>query len=280
MYFNDTLINGDLPVPKFFTQDAKSPFITIYTLDKDTVGWYKIEVTSTLDVVNKLGDLDPTNDPDNAFLNTWLKDSTGKKIYGKENPPPGLVYQHSFNVTLAVYNVNATSITDENTRPYLLPKPTTTHKIIAGKAWEYYVGQAFDFENDKVSVSVEMRNAKEFLSFSEQTMKFSIEEGTTNSQTQPVFDIKLTLTDNNALGPLSRIYDFTLVIVKDWKDPIEVALQDARLNEVVRDYEARVYDLTKTSVDDLINSSVDAPIIVNKYTPKLSTGAANTTVPD
>lgn len=116
-------------------------------MDEDDVGWYNIEITSTLDVVNNLGDLDPTNDPDNDFVNTWLTDPiTGNKIYGKENPPPGLIYQHSFNVTVAVYNVNETSITEENTRPYLLPKPTTTHKLIAGHEWSYYVGDVFDFE--------------------------------------------------------------------------------------------------------------------------------------
>lgn len=34
-----------------------------------------------------------------------------------------------------------------------------------------------------------------------------------------------------------------------------------------------MYDLTTTSVDTLINSSVDSNIVVNKYRPKLSTAA-------
>lgn len=108
-----------------------------------------------------------------------------------------------------------------------------------------------------MEVSVDLRNAEGIVSFDADTMEFSVEEDTTDLQTQPVFDIKLTLTDDNELGPLSRSYDFTLVIVKDWQDPIEVAIRDAKLNEVVVEFDTRVYDLTNRTVDSLINSQID-----------------------
>jgi len=40
------------------------------------LGWYVVEVTATLNVLNLLGDLNTANDPDHtpAFLNTWLND--------------------------------------------------------------------------------------------------------------------------------------------------------------------------------------------------------------
>ena len=77
-----------------------------------------IEVTATLDVLDNLGDLDPTNniklgikDADNVFLNTALYDDFGNKIYGKENPPSDFIYKTSFNITLGIIQVNETSIT-------------------------------------------------------------------------------------------------------------------------------------------------------------------------
>jgi len=77
-----------------------------------------IEVTATLDVLDNLGDLDPTNniklgikDADNVFLNTALYDDFGNKIYGKEYPPSDFIYKTSFNITLGIIQVNETSIT-------------------------------------------------------------------------------------------------------------------------------------------------------------------------
>ena len=105
----------------------------MYTDSLEDLGWYVVEVTATLDVFNYLGDLDPTNDPDNHFTNSWLYDPiTGQKIYAKSNPPPDFIYDHSYNITVAILEVNETSIRKENTAPYLLPKPQTIHKIIAG----------------------------------------------------------------------------------------------------------------------------------------------------
>jgi len=105
----------------------------VYTDSLEDLGWYVVEVTATLDVFNYLGDFDPTNDPDNHFTNSWLNDPiTGQKIYAKSNPPPEFIYDHSYNITVAILEVNETSIRKENTAPYLLPKPQSTHKIIAG----------------------------------------------------------------------------------------------------------------------------------------------------
>jgi len=99
--------------------------MTIYTNKTEDAGWYVVEVTATLYVFNLLGDTDTNNDPDHtpAFLNTWLKDAGGTKIYGTNNIPANFLYKHSFNVTIGVIEVNTTSITEDNTAPFLMPKP-------------------------------------------------------------------------------------------------------------------------------------------------------------
>lgn len=123
----------DSKTPAFINHDSKSPYLAVYTDSLDDLGWYLVQVTATLDVYNYLGDLDPSNDPDNHFTNSWLNDPiTGQKIYAKSNPPADFIYEHTYNITVAILEVNETSIRKENTAPYLLPKPVTTHKIIAG----------------------------------------------------------------------------------------------------------------------------------------------------
>lgn len=148
----------DQTPPTFINQDARSGFMSVYTNSLDDLGWYVLEITATLDVLDLLGDMDELNnlpadsypdDPDNIFLNTWLRDTgvtipTGysdpatvhPKLYGKENPPEDLIYMSKFNITLGIIQVNETSITDNNTAPYLLPKPTREHRVIVGLAWE------------------------------------------------------------------------------------------------------------------------------------------------
>ena len=108
--------------------------MSVYTNDLDDLGWYVLEITATLDVIDLLGDMDELNnlprenfpdDPDNIFLNTYLKDtgstiSTGlsdpttvhPKLYGKESPPDDFIYETKFNITLGVIEVNFTSVTD------------------------------------------------------------------------------------------------------------------------------------------------------------------------
>ena len=57
--------------------------MTVYTNDLNDLGWYVLEITATLDVLDLLGDMDELNnlpredypdDPDNIFLNTDLYD--------------------------------------------------------------------------------------------------------------------------------------------------------------------------------------------------------------
>ena len=108
--------------------------MSVYTNDLDDLGWYVLEITATLDVIDLLGDMDELNnlprenfpdDPDNIFLNTYLKDTgstitTGlsdpatvhPKLYGKESPPDDFIYETKFNITLGVIEVNFTSVTD------------------------------------------------------------------------------------------------------------------------------------------------------------------------
>lgn len=93
-------------------------------------------------------------------------------------------------------------------------------------------------------------------------------EGVTNQETQPIFDVRLTLADDNKFDPLFRTYDFTLVMVKDYKDPIFAIIEEARKQEVILNYERRVYDLTQTSIDAVteVKSSTKDDIIVPQYT--------------
>lgn len=110
-----------------------------------------------------------------------------------------------------------------------------------------------------------LKNAAQFFSFDAQTMTLSVPAGVTNQETQPIFDMKLTLTDDHPFDPLSKSYDFTIVMVKDYKDPIYAALQEARKKEVLYTYAERVYDLTQTSVDE-VTQSASSDIYVPKYT--------------
>ena len=155
----------------------------------DDLGWYVIEVTATLDVINNLGDFDETNDPDNVFANSFLYDAYGNKIYAAERPPPDFIYASSFNITLGVIEVNETSITDRNIAPYLVPPPDDTIRIIAGHDWEYQLGRVVDWEGDDATVSVEFRNAERLIDFDYDTLTMRIPGTLTDEQTQPIFDI-------------------------------------------------------------------------------------------
>lgn len=88
--------------------------MSVYTNSLDDLGWYVLEITATLDVIDLLGDMDELNnlpreshpdDPDNIFLNSALQDldvtiPTGlsnpsrvhPKLYGKESPPDDFIY--------------------------------------------------------------------------------------------------------------------------------------------------------------------------------------------
>ena len=66
---------------------------------------------------------------------------------------------------------------------------------------------------------------------------------------------------------MTRTYDLRIAIVKDWRDPVKLQIEDAKKTEVIENYDSLVYDLTQTSVDSLISG---AQIEVEKYRPKLS----------
>lgn len=85
----------------------------------------------------------------------------------------------------------------------MLPPPTTELRLIAGEAWQYDFGRIFDFEGDNVSVSIDLGNAESFIFFEEEFMRISVGAGETDKQTQPVFDVTLTLTDDHYFDPLS-----------------------------------------------------------------------------
>ena len=79
MLFKDDVYqwgNQTALVPSFIVQDPNSPLMTVYTNKTDDLGWYVVEVTASLTVIDLLGDLVSSNDPDHtpSFLNTWLND--------------------------------------------------------------------------------------------------------------------------------------------------------------------------------------------------------------
>ena len=271
------VVQSNQTPPTFINQDERSGYMTVYTNDLNDLGWYVLEITATLDVLDLLGDMDELNnlpredypdDPDNIFLNTDLYDQgttilTGMadpvtvhpKLYGKESPPDNFIYEAKFNITLGIIQVNETSITENNTAPYLLPKPKKEHKIIVGQAWKLQMGIPFDWEGDNVSVRMDLRNAADFFTFDPDSLTLSLPAGVTNQQTQPVFDVRLTLSDDNEFDPLSKTYDFTLVMVKDYRDPIVEIIEQARKEEVFYDFgNNRVYDLSQTSIDQVTST--------------------------
>ena len=44
-------------MPSFIVQDPNSPLMTVYTNKTDDLGWYNVEVTASLTVIDLLGDL-------------------------------------------------------------------------------------------------------------------------------------------------------------------------------------------------------------------------------
>lgn len=181
-------INGEIQkvqtVPSFIRQDTRSGLMSVYTNDEADAGWYLIEVTAVLDVLDNLGDLDPNNDPDTPqnFLNTFLYDPNdpSTKIYAKEKPPPDLVYTTSFNVTVGIIVVNSKSIIADNSAPFMLPPPGFEEKVIAGEEWLYELGRVYDFEEDNVVVTASLGNAAKYVEFDSQALTLYIKEGATS----------------------------------------------------------------------------------------------------
>ena len=70
--------------------------MAVYTSNYDNLGWYMIEVTAMLDVIDNLGDADEVyGDSNNAFLNTFLYDMNSadkEKLYWRDNPQKDFVY--------------------------------------------------------------------------------------------------------------------------------------------------------------------------------------------
>ena len=105
------------------------------------------------------------------------------KVYGSDSPPPDFVYESKFILTLGVIQVNDTSITEGNNAPYFLPPPDKTIKIIAGHAWSYTFGEILDWEENPTTISIDLYNAKSFVSFDAETKTLSVPAGVTDKQT-------------------------------------------------------------------------------------------------
>ena len=57
----------------------------------------------------------------------------------------------------------------------------------------------------------------------------------------------------------------TLVIVKDWEDPIIQIIEDAKKKEVINTYQGRVYDLGDTTIDDITANKVTSKLSAPRY---------------
>ena len=200
-----------------FVFDERSGYLVIYSNSLDDIGWYVLQVTATLDVIDNLGSIDDKDypaDSDALFYNSFLY-SSGVKVYGSENPPSDLVYEASFNITVGVIEVNETSVTESNTEPYMLPPPDKEIKVLVGRSFQHEFGRIYDFEGDDVTVELQTKSASSFVRFDPKTRIMTIPSGAITVDTQPILDVKLILTDSNEIEPLSKEYDIKLVVVKD-----------------------------------------------------------------
>ena len=65
----------------------------------------------------------------------------------------------------------------------MLPPPEKRIKIIAGHAWSYKFGEILDWEGDEAVVTIDLNNAKSFVSFDAETKTMSVPAGVTDKQT-------------------------------------------------------------------------------------------------
>lgn len=121
-----------------------------------------------------------------------------------------------------------------------------------------------------MEVSVDLGNAADFFLFDYLNMRLYTYESSTDKETQPVFDIQISLSDDHPEDPLTKTYDITLIIVKDWFDPIEPLIEEAKKVKVINNYAGRVYDVTEISIEDLTgeNSAVPSNLTIDYYVPK------------
>lgn len=82
----------DQTVPSFIAVDSRTGYMAVSTNDLDNLGWYVVEITGSLDVINNLGSATDDTEEDAMFLNEDLYDDTGRKIYHSNNPPDGFIY--------------------------------------------------------------------------------------------------------------------------------------------------------------------------------------------
>lgn len=110
----------------------------------------------------------------------------------------------SVNVTLPTF----AAMPSPNTAPYYATDPPATLQVECNKQVDYVLGPFSDDENDKVTgvlTSTSSAGSIVTLSADYTTLIFN-PVCRTNSTT----DIKISLTDNNALSPKSRIYVITV----------------------------------------------------------------------
>ena len=173
--------NDDLP--SFLEQASRDGQMQIYSTDRDTEGFYLFKVTSTLD---NLALLENVN---NLFTVT----------IDPENPPDDLLYNSTFFITLEMIDPQDDYIELNNTKPFFLPEPKDMYTYV-GEAFEHSFGVARDYESavgQSISVAIDLGEASAFAEFNYGTNTLYIVEGASADVTgNLVYTITLTLKDD------------------------------------------------------------------------------------
>ena len=173
-------------------------------------------------------------------------------MVNSQNPPAGFLHAAEFKFTLYVFTGVVTALTQEglqsNTAPYLMPSPNLQLVAEYGKSYSWSLGQVVDREGDKVTETMDVGQANDFLTWNANSRTLNIGEGITNpARHSSVYSVLYTVKDD-ALEPKSETYYFKVVLVED-RTPKTV--QEALEGEVTQVYENRVYEVTSTNSDTL-----------------------------
>jgi hypothetical protein len=123
------------------------------------------------------------------------------------NLPTDFIYQASFNINITMIAPSYPYSPTANTAPYFVPKPSNL-KAYIGKSFSHSFGQAFDLENDDVTVAINLGTAASFATFEIFTNTLNIAQGASRLSDTRFNKIVLTLTDDSKIRSLQTTYEF------------------------------------------------------------------------
>ena len=148
-----------------------------------------------------------------------------------------------------------------------MPRPVTPLNAYIGKSFTHAFGNAYDLENDGVTVAINLGTASSFATFDIFTNTLMIAEEASSLSDTRFNKIVLTLTDDNEVGALSTTYEFKLVleefVVEGQKTSYGVGVIDfyglfetpdeilANITATEAQFEKRIYDLRETTLDEI-----------------------------